>query len=103
MPRWLWFAPLAGLTALLAVGVYRLSGWTSQITETDVIQLAADRYREDAQADGVTTDRDTDCVARPGAPPAWITVTCVNDVRTYVYDLDRVGRFLVRPVTGPST
>jgi hypothetical protein len=103
MPRWLWFAPLAGLTALLALGLYRLSGWAVNLTETDVIELAAEQYYKDAAADGIVSNRATDCVARPGAGAVWITVTCVSEARRYVYDLDRAGRFLSPDPLGPRT
>lgn len=103
MPRWLWFTPLAGVTLLLAVGVYRLGGTAADLTETDVILLAADQYRDDAARQGLDPDRATDCVARPGSGSVWITVTCVNGERRFVYQMDRAGRFIPSSSSGPET
>ncbi len=103
MPRWLWFAPLAGLTAVLAVGAYKTGVWVTGVSETDAILMAAEQYTQDAFADGVAVDQATDCVARPGRGEVWITVTCGRDAKRYIYQMDRLGRFIMRGGDGPRT
>lgn len=103
MPRWLWFAPLVGLTAVLAVGAYKAGVWVMGVSETDAILMAAEQYTQDASENGVAVNQATDCVARPGQGAVWITVTCGRDAHRYVYQMDRLGRFITRDVHGPNT
>lgn len=104
IPNWLWFAPLAGLTALLAFGVFRLGQWSAQMTETDVILRASEQYLVDAAQEGQReADAATDCVALPGSGQVWIRVFCARGARSYIYDMTRKGMFLRQVHDGPRT
>jgi len=72
---------------LVAAVAGLLMGWrVASMTETDVIEAAADRYVSDH--DG----RREDCAAQPGTPPVWITVVCTRNGRGAIYQFDNLGR-----------
>ncbi|QFT60298.1 hypothetical protein FIU94_15830 [Sulfitobacter sp. THAF37] len=94
MPRWLWWTPLAVLTVVVGVLLFR-QGWiAAQMTETDVIDHYASRYV--AEHGG----RKTDCHAVPAsAPRVWIEVRCGDAV---VYKVDRAGRLVLPDPAEPA-
>ena len=73
MSRWLLWMPVAALTVATALFGLRVGVLTSNLSETDMINQAAERYLAGGQ------DRSlTDCSARPNAERVvWLTVTCV--------------------------
>jgi len=93
MPRWLWWTPLAVLTLLAGLLLFR-QGWiAAHMTETDVIDHFAARYV--AEHGG----QKSDCVAVPGrSAQVWIEVHC-GDVA--IYPVDRAGRLISLP-EGPD-
>jgi hypothetical protein len=95
MPRWLWWTPLALLTLVAVLLVFR-QGWiAAHMTETDVINHYATRYVADHGG------RISDCVAVPGrAAGIWIEVRCGAKV---IYPVDRTGRLVLPDLSGPNT
>ena len=95
MPRWLWWTPLAVLTVIAGLLVFR-QGWiAAHLTETDVINHYAARYVTDHGG------QKADCLAVPGRTAGvWIEVRCGADV---IYPVDRSGRLVLRDITGPNT
>lgn len=97
MPRWIWFAPLGGLTLILALWAFRLGWIAATITETDVITTYAQKYVVDrAEQSGGDNAAITDCIAYPGAQRGvWIVVSCVPNAREdgqrYTYHVNRFG------------
>ncbi|MBF9032213.1 hypothetical protein HKCCE3408_17570 [Rhodobacterales bacterium HKCCE3408] len=55
-------------------------------TETEAIAAVARDYVAE------TGGEMTDCLARPGPPPAWITVYCDGEAGRFAYPLGRDGR-----------
>ncbi|MEN8892895.1 hypothetical protein [Planktotalea arctica] len=72
MPRWLLWTPIAALTVATAFFGLRAGWYHSNLTETDVIERAAQSYLSGGQGRSPS-----DCSAVP-APQArvWLTVTC---------------------------
>lgn len=97
MPRWLWFAPLAGLLIATALLAYRQGRIVAQITETDLIETYAVYYTKTYGPPALATD----CVARPGAESAvWIVVSCMSPRGDRIdYPIDRLGRLLKLEIT----
>lgn len=95
MPRWLWWTPLAVLTVVAGLLLFR-QGWiAAHMTETDVINHYAARYVADHGGSR------TDCIALPGrADDVWIEVRCGA---TVIYPVDRAGRLVLPDVSGPET
>ncbi|MEE4189653.1 MAG: hypothetical protein V2I76_14565 [Roseobacter sp.] len=92
MPRWVWFMPLAALSAALGVWAFRMGWIAATLTETDVILAYADLYLETHQGPAFATD----CSARPDElEQVWLVVTCIaQDGARYDYPVDRFGRLL---------
>ncbi|MEM9576056.1 MAG: hypothetical protein AAF999_03475 [Pseudomonadota bacterium] len=97
MPRWLWWTPIAALTCLAAVWGFRLGWIMITTTETDVIEIYAQKYLEDRARDGTAEGAIlADCVAYPGDTPGiWIIVSCGPDPFDaslhYEYSVNRFG------------
>lgn len=94
MPRWLWWAPLALLTFVVVLLVFR-QGWiAAHFTETDVINHYAARYVQEHAG------QLSECLAMPGrSAGVWIEVRCGADV---IYPVDRAGRLVARDVARPG-
>jgi hypothetical protein len=70
MSRWLLWMPVAALTVATALFGLRVGVLTSNLSETDMINQAAERYLAGGQ------DRSlTDCSS--AEREVWLTVTCV--------------------------
>lgn len=85
---------MAVLTIVAGLLVFR-QGWiAAHMTETDVINFYAARYRADHGG------QNADCLAVPGRQEGvWIEVRC-GDV---IYPVDRSGRLVEVTQTGPRT
>ena len=93
VPRWLWFAPLAGVLMAVAVLAFRQGLTVAQITETDVIETYTAHY---VALHGQKA-RATDCSGRPSAQKGvWIIVTCQSATgQRFDFPIDRFGRLLL--------
>ena len=99
MPRWLWFAPLAGLLIAVAIWAFRLGWIATTITETDVITRYSQLYMSEAGASA----RLTDCAGLPGdREGVWIIVRCQRDGQRHDYPVDRFGRLVDIPRDAPQ-
>ncbi len=89
MTRWMWWAPLIGLTALIAIYAFRL-GWIAvHLTESDAITTYAAQY---SQATGGAPA--TDCFAESAEVYGlWLVVRCIDgdSQSLHSYYLNRVG------------
>lgn len=89
-PRLIWFIPLAGVIALLAVMGLRLGWIAATLTETDVINRHAAIYLSEGGAS------ETDCFAFPSQTRGiWIVVRCTSHLDTpsmiVEYHVNRLG------------
>ena len=99
MPRWLWWMPLVGIVTLMALHFFRLGWIAANLTETEVIEVYAQRYLADRARDGTGDGaRISDCFAYPGgAPGIWLHIVCGphgDPSRRYEYEVDRLGQFV---------
>lgn len=91
MPRWLWWTPLAVLTVVAGLLVFRMGYVAAHMTETDVINHYAALY----VAEGPKGARVTDCAARPGdAKGVWLIISCGGAAHVVQYHVDRAGRLV---------
>jgi hypothetical protein len=105
MPRWLWWAPLAALTGLGAVLVFRLGWIVATLEQSDVIARYAALYLQEAG----TGAKPTDCAAYPAPDWAnvWIVVRCKpmgeTGVFEAVYYVNRFGGRVAAPLPAAGT
>lgn len=93
MPRWLWWTPLAVLTLVAGLLLFR-QGWIrAHLNETDVISHYAALYVAETGGEAKVTD----CVARPGGQSdIWLVVRCEQprSGRVRHFPLDWSGRLI---------
>ena len=89
MPRWLLWMPIAALTVATAVFGLRAGWHVSALTESDVINRAAEDYLS-----GDVTRQATDCAAQPSdARGVWLVVICKPLVgEPEIYQASRFGK-----------
>lgn len=82
MPRWLLWTPVMAFTVAMAVLGLRAGWHVSALTESDVINRAAQDYVEGGQGRQMI-----DCVAMPASQrKIWLIVTCTatnGSIETY--------------------
>lgn len=95
--RWPRVLPLVALTALAAIGFYRLGQQRAGLTETDVIEAVAKRYVGEAGAGAARAD----CAARPSDDAGiWLVVTCTGPEGRFRYAVSPLGG-ISAPRVGP--
>lgn len=102
MPRWLLWTPVAALTAAMALFGLRAGVAYTHLSESDVINRAAQSYLSGGQ------DRSaSDCSARPSQQDrVWLVVTCQAAGGTSeTYSATRFGdlRLAAQPAAQPET
>jgi hypothetical protein len=89
MPRWLLWTPVMALTAATAVFGLRAGWHVATLSESDVINRAAQDYLAGGQGRSAV-----DCIAVPARQSAvWITVICSPQGQTpAIYHATRTGK-----------
>ena len=107
MNRWIWWVPLAVFALWWGWLGFRWGWIATTTTQTDVIEVYAQRYLADRTRDGTGEGaRLTDCVAYPGPDAGvWLHVVCKpmppDPAPSYEYEVNRLGQ-LVRARTAHS-
>lgn len=89
MPRWLLWTPIAALTVATAVFGVRTGWHVSNLSESDVINKAAQAY-----VNAKENRRETDCSASPSQDGSiWLIVTCTPlSGAALTYEATRFGK-----------